>query len=42
MDPPPSGTPEAKQRLRADYGLDVPESLLERLQVIAARPRSHT
>jgi hypothetical protein len=39
MDPPPSGTPEAKQRLRADYGLDVPESLLERLLVFAALGR---
>jgi hypothetical protein len=40
MDPPPSGTLEAKRRLRADYGLDVPESLLERLLVLAA-PKGH-
>jgi hypoxanthine phosphoribosyltransferase len=36
MRPPPSGTSEAKRRLRADYGLDVPQSLLERLLVLAA------
>ena len=36
MDPPPSDIPEAKERLRADYGLDVPESLLERLLALAA------
>ena len=35
MDPPPSGTPEAMRRLRADYGLDVAESLVERLLVLA-------
>jgi hypoxanthine phosphoribosyltransferase len=39
MDPLPSGTPEVKRRLRADYGLDVPESLLERLLVFAAPER---
>jgi hypoxanthine phosphoribosyltransferase len=36
MDPPPSGTPEAERRLRADYGLEIPQSLLERLLVIPA------
>jgi hypoxanthine phosphoribosyltransferase len=40
MDPPPSGTGEAKRRLRADYGLDVPQSLLERLLVLAV-PEGH-
>jgi hypoxanthine phosphoribosyltransferase len=42
MDPPPSDTQEAKRRLCADYGLDVPESLLERLLLLTARPLSHT
>lgn len=36
MDPPPMGTPEAKGRLRANYGLDVPEALLERLLTLTA------
>jgi len=40
MDPPPSDIREAQRRLRADYGLDVPLSLLERLLVLAA-PAGH-
>lgn len=35
MDPAPSDTAEAKRRLRADYGLDVPQALLERLLALA-------
>jgi hypothetical protein len=39
MDPAPGDTAEADRRLRADYGLDVPRPLLERLLALAAPRR---
>jgi hypoxanthine phosphoribosyltransferase len=39
MDPLPRNTEEADRRLRADYGLDVPRTLLERLLALMATGR---